>query len=395
MIPGLTQKLGFWSKELIKSWTSKTDWIWFHAVSVGEINAVWPLIQNINKLKPNYPIMLSSTTRNGYILACEKTKDTNILTFYFPFDFPGTIKNLLNYAKIKLLVIVETEIWPNLLKECKKREIPAILVNARLSDKSFKNYHFFRFYFKNVVNLFSKVLSQSENDTKKFLSLGLNETKIKTLGNIKFVTLNDLEKVNNISFPSDQNDLRLLTFASTHRGEEEIALNTYINLLKDISNIRLIIAPRHIERTDEILGLITKNEFNPILRSKNQKIKSEKDIFVLDTIGELVNYYKISDITVLGGTFVEIGGHNILEPIRANSYTIIGPYDYKIKEISNHFLNKNALVKVTNTNELLDEIKEVLNNANLRKTRLNIGLSIIKENENVLNETTKQLLLYL
>ncbi len=397
MLSGLTQKLGIWPQELIQIWRAKTNWLWFHAVSVGEINAVWPLIKNIKKLKPEYPIMLSCTTRNGYILAIEKVKNVDIIAFYFPFDIPFIIKRLFNYAKIKLLIIVETEIWPNLLEECKKRDIPAILVNARLSDKSYKNYHLLRFYFKKIVNLFTEILSQSKTDTEKFISIGLNNNKIKTLGNIKFITSNELESINiqeNNSF-KDSKDLKKLIFASTHRGEDELAIKIYKKLITEIKDVRLLIAPRHIERIKEIYELIIKNGFNPILRSKNEIVNSQKDIFVLDTIGELTNYYKICEITVLGGTFVKVGGHNILEPIRANSYTIIGPFDYKIREISNVFLKNDALVKVKNEDELLLEIKEALNNANLRKSKIKTGISIIKENENVLNETTKQLLHYL
>ena len=397
MISGLTQKLVIWPKELIQLWKGNTNWLWFHGVSVGEVNAVWPLIKNIQKLKPSYPIMLSCTTRNGYILACEKVKNTNITAFYFPFDFPFVIKNLLNYAKIKLLVITETEIWPNLLEECSKREIPTILVNARLSDKSFNNYYLLRFYFKRIINLFTEVLSQSKKDTEKFLSIGLNNNKIKTLGNIKFVTLNELKETSNNSMDGfkDTTNTKKIIFASTHRGEDEIALTIYKKLLEEFNDIRLLIAPRHIERTKELCELVKKHGLNPILKSKKETINSTKDVFILDTIGELINYYKICEITVLGGTFVKVGGHNILEPIRANSYTIIGPHDYKIREVSNIFLKNNALVKVSNEGELLFKIKEALNDANLRKNLVNSGLSIIKKNENVLNETTKQLLSYL
>ncbi len=394
MIAGFTQKFGFWPLELITKWKSMKNWLWFHAVSVGEINAIWPLIIEITKLKPEYPIMLSCTTRNGYILACEKTKNTNVIAFYFPYDFPFTISKLLNLINLKLLVIAETEIWPNLLKECKKRDIPTILVNGRLSDKSFRNYLFLKFYFKDIFNLLTKVLSQSDTDTQKFISIGVNKNKIKTIGNIKYFSTNSNGSKHNLQNLFSNNNLKLI-FGSTHKGEEKIALETHKSLLSENSNIQLIIAPRHLERIKEIKDLIISYGYNAVLKTQSQEIKSIKDVLLIDTIGELSDFYYISDITILCGTFAAIGGHNILEPIRAGSYTIIGPNDYKIKELTSQFLNENALTKVNNTNELILKVKEAVQNVSLRKDMIKNGQKIIKRFENTLHETTNELLTFL
>ena len=398
MISGFWEKLGFWSSDLINLWKSKKDWVWFHAVSVGELNAVWPLILDINNHKSMYPIMISCTTKAGHELAKNLCKEKDFLIFYFPFDFPNIINSLLTYAKVKLLIIVETEIWPNILTECKRRDIPVVLVNARLSDKSFRNYHILKFYFKNIVNLFSEVLTQSKTDTQKFNKLGVEDKKIKTLGNIKFTTLATSSNGRNIEIEDNNSGEKFnLIFASTHPGEEEIAINTYKELLKNLPNlnIRLIIAPRHINRRNNIADIIKNYGFHPVLRSQNQKIKTSNDIFILDTIGELIYFYKISEITVLGGTFTKIGGHNILEAIRANSYTIIGPHDFKILELSNLFKKNGALVQVKNTSELILKIKEALLNKDLRESTIKKGKLIIEENANVLEQTTKRLLTYL
>ena len=395
MISGFWQKFGFWSNGLIKTWKNKSDWIWFHAVSVGELNAVWPLVLEINKTKQQYPIMISCTTKGGYNLAKELIKEKDFLLFYFPYDFPSIIKSLLSYAKVKLFIIVETEIWPNTLKECKKRNIPTILVNARLSDKSYKNYYLLRFYFKHIVNLLTKVLTQSEKDAIKFKNLGVEENKIKTLGNIKFSSLTKETNGRSITKNISTNNQNTIIFASTHKGEEEIAIEIYKNLLKDFLDIKLIIAPRHIERIQDIETLIKDNGFIPVKKTENKIISSSKEIFILDTIGELQNYYKQAQITVLGGTFSKIGGHNILEPIRAKSYTIIGPYDFKITELTNLFKQKNAIVQVANTDELLEKIKEALTKQDLRNKTIENGIKLIKENLNVLEQTYEQILIYL
>jgi 3-deoxy-D-manno-octulosonic-acid transferase len=388
MIVGLKQKLGFWPQSLIKIWQSKSDWIWFHAVSVGEINAALPLLLKIKEEKPNNPIMLSTTTKAGYELAEKIGKEKGVTVLFFPFDFPNVVNNLLNTVKVKLLVITETEIWPNLLKECKKREIPTVLINARLSDKSFKNYFALRIFFNQVINLFTEVISQSESDTYKFRLLGLEEKKIKTFGNLKFVVSDEINQ------PSTINHQPLtIIFASTHRGEDEIAINTYKELRNRFKDIKIVIAPRHIDRTEEIKQLIEKNGFKAVLKTENKDIKDE--VLILNTIGDLQDFYTSCEITVLCGTFAEIGGHNILEPIRAGSYTIIGPNDFKIKALTKPFIERDALVQVKTTGELVEKISEAITNPDLRKKKIENGIKLIKENQNVLNDTKDRLLSYL
>ena len=396
MISGFWQKIGFWSNKLIKSWKEKKDWIWFHAVSVGEINAVWPLILKLQEAKSSYPYMLSTTTTAGYKHLKQLTKDKDFAVFYFPFDLPWVIKSLFNFAKVKMLIIAETEIWPNLLSECSKRSIPIILVNARLSDKSFKNYKIFKFYFKNIINCFTEVLSQSDSDSSKFKELGIEKSKLKTLGNIKFSSNEISEQTDNTEREDFEktNEIRII-FASTHDGEESIAVNIYKRLLEEFENLRLIIAPRHINRINQISKIIYENKFIPVLRTENKRIKSSKEIMILNTIGELTKYYKTSQITVLGGTFVKVGGHNIIEPIRAGSYTIIGPYNFKISELTAIFKIEDAIVQADNISELECKLKEAISNKELREIKLRNGKRIIKRNQNVLNETAERIISYL
>lgn len=393
MTSGFWQKIGFWPKELRNAWESKKDWLWFHAVSVGELNAIWPLILNIHHIKPNYPIMISCTTNAAYNLAHNLSKDKNFQIFYFPFDLPPILNSLTNHVRLKLLIIAETEIWPSTLGICKKNNVPVLLVNARLSDKSFYNYLLFKFYFKNVVNSFSEILTQSKSDSEKFLKLGASRDKIKTLGNIKYSTLSNNNKINDYSLRTT--DVLTIVFGSTHKGEEELALNIYKNLLNDFKNIRLIIAPRHINRVPDVVSLVEENQFKPILKTQSKTITSNKEILILNTIGELQNTYKTADITVLGGTFVKVGGHNILEPIRANSYTIIGPYDFKISELTQPFKERDAIVQVKDPDELMTKLKEAITNQPIRELRIQNGRQIIKENAKVLEHITERILSYL
>lgn len=393
MISGFWQKLGFWPYSLINEWKSKNNWIWFHAVSVGEFNVVYPLIVEVLSKKPMYPIMVSCTTSAGYKIAKERTKDKNVLVFYFPFDLPKVIESLLSYAKVKLLIIAETEIWPITLSTCKSKNIPVLLINARISDRSFKNYLLLKFYFKKIINLFTEVIAQSENDGIKFIKLGLNNKKLKIGGNLKYFIQTNQEDNNNKITNIDKT-INII-FGSTHPGEEEIAINIFKELLVNRPNLRLLIAPRHMNRIKEIYELIKKNGFNPILRSENKKINSSKDILLIDTIGELISFYKISKITILGGTFVKIGGHNILEPISTGSYTIIGPYDFKISELSNNFKNRDAIVQVNNTERLKSTIIEALEDELLVENRIKNGKKIIGENEYIFKQTAEHIFTYI
>lgn len=390
MIAGFWEKLGFWSRELTQEWKARKDWIWFHAVSIGELNAIWPLVLETNKLKSSYPIMISVTTKAGHELATKLIKDKNFVLFYFPFDIPYIIKSLLNYAKTKLLIIAETEIWPITLSECRKRNIPVILVNGRLSNNSFKNYIRFKFFFKNIVNLFSLIIAQSQKDAEKFLALGAKNEKVISTGNIKFSAFTYNLSSNTCEENALGKGLKII-FASTHKGEESIALEVFKDIQQEFQDVKLIIAPRHIERVKEITRLISENGFTFLLKSKGEKIKSNKEIFVLDTIGELNNFYKMSDIAVVGGTFVKVGGHNILEPIKANTYTIIGPFDYKISEMADIFKSKNALVQVQDKDELKNTIKKAILDSKLRKESIQNGIKIIEENEHILKKVIEHI----
>ncbi len=391
MIAGFKQKIGFWPKELITTWKNNKIWLWFHGVSVGEINAILPLILKIKELKSEYPIMLSTTTKAGYQIAKTLGKEHGFTVFFFPFDIPITIKKLLLNVKIKLLVIAETEIWPNLLQECKKRNIPTVLVNARLSDRSYKNYHLLKSYFNKVVNNFTEIISQSTSDTEKFISLGLDKEKIRTYGNLKFVPSKDFTGKEN----SNKTGYKKIIFASTHPGEDEIALDVYKNLKSRFLDLQLIIAPRHIDRTNRIKDLVLNKNLIPSLWSEENKITDSNKVLLIDTIGELQGLFKDCYITILCGTFAKIGGHNILEPIRAGSFTIIGPNDFKIKSLSKPFLEKDALFQVQNTNELITEIEKALTDEEYRKKKIENGIRLISENKDVLENTKNRLLSYL
>ena len=388
MISGCLEKFGFWSKKLITNWKSKKNWIWIHAVSVGEINAIIPLAKKLNATKS--PIMISTTTEAGYNHLKKLSQENSFIFFYFPFDLPWIIKNLLRHASIKLLIITETEIWPNLLTLTSKKKIPVILVNARLSEKSFKNYMKFKFFFRPIINNFEKVLSQSQEDSERFLKLGLDKNKLFTTGNIKFSTqIEPNEKTESIK------EKTTIMFASTHREEEKIAIHVFKRILSSNQNLNLIIAPRHIDRTNEIIKIIKKSGFIPILKTDDISPKNKKEILILNTIGELKKLYKSSDITILGGTFVKIGGHNLIEPISAGSYTIIGPHDFKIKDLKSLFKAQDAIVQVNNINELEYRLNEAINNPLIRKNRIENGIKVIKQNQNVLEETIKHLNPYL
>lgn len=388
MIAGLKEKFGFWDQDTVSKFKSSNDCLWFHGVSVGELNAIWPLVCEIHKKVQN-PIVISTTTKAGHKHAKNLIGKQSFTLIFFPFDFLNIIRKIFSYTKIKAIIIAESEIWPNLINMAHKKNIKIIAVNAKISDRSFKNYKLLRIIFNRVFAKYDLILTQSETDKVKFLALNAHKERVKNIGNIKFAEQSISQSLN---FSIDKGNNIFITFASTHPGEEELALRVFKEIIKSYKNIRLIIAPRHIERRQDVYNIVLNTKFNPILRSTNTQIKNQQDIFILDSIGELTSLYKVSDITVLCGSFVPIGGHNILEPIRAGSYTIIGPYDFKTKELTKPFIESNAITQVQDENDLLKEINKVINNERLKDIKIAKGKEILNKNANILEQYTNEII---
>ena len=337
------------------------EYIWVHCSSVGEINLSETLIKKLLENRKER-VLLTMFTDTGIGVARDKFgKNERVDIFYFPLDDRKNILDILRRVRVNLLVLVETEIWPNLIEEVGKNS-KVVIVNGRISDRSLKRYRLFSKQLKKIFLSIDKFYMQSEEDSRRIMELGAQKEGVETLGNLKF----------DISFQEysedEKRELRELfsvegrkvfTAGSSRSGEYEILLDTF----KEMEDTVLILVPRHIERTPQIEEIVKKYGFTYKKYSEiEQKPLGKTDIVIVDKIGVLRKIYSITDIAFVGGTLVNIGGHSLLEPLFYGKTPIFGPYLQNVKEISKEILELNLGYKVKDTTEFLQAIKNIEKN---------------------------------
>ena len=327
-------------------------------VSVGEAHAVGSLITRL-KGSYDYPIVISTTTLTGNKIARERYSEF-VKVIFFPLDISFVLKRVLRIVNPAIFVAVETEIWPNLFRNLHQRNIPVVIVNGRISDKALRRYKLIRPVVKKVLAKCHAIGVQSPSYKDRFLSLGAAADKITISGNMKFESISvdkDIfSKIKEKYIPPLKGGNRVLLLAGcTHNPEEEIVVNIYKDIFADFKDSRLLLAPRHPQRVSSVERIVKAAGFRPVRISQMEDLSSG-DILILDTIGELLYFYGISDVCFVGGSFSNDGGHNILEPIYFSKPTVFGPHMDNFRDIEQAVLEKGAGIKVRDP----DELKEVL-----------------------------------
>ncbi len=308
---------------------SKDDFvIMFHGVSVGEVMALERLVKKTRSCFPDAKIVVTTGTHTGQDIAHKKFDGTADLITYFPLDLPSIINTFLDKVNPKIIMIAETEIWPNFAIETKKRNIKLFVINGRISDKSFKTYRIFKLFFKPFLKLYTGIYTQSDDDNRKFLYLGANPETTKRMNNLKF----DITKPD-IDFTFNKDGAIIMLAGSTHHGEDEIVLKTFKQLRERHPGLKLILAPRHLTRRDEVTKLVEATNFKYDFRSNNRTGMEGIDILILDTLGELGKMYFFCDFAFIGGSFNKTGGHNPLEALVFNKPVISGPSIHNFRDI--------------------------------------------------------------
>lgn len=359
---------------------SKSDnVIMFHGVSVGEAVALENLVKKTRAEFPDSKIVVTTGTHTGQDIAKKKLGEAADLVTYFPADFPKCIRKFLDRVNPKIVFIAETEIWPNFAIECKKRGIKLYIINGRISDRTFKSYDMFRFVFKPFLNLYTGIFTQSDEDNNKFLRLGANPETTKRMNNLKF----DVKKPEGLSF--NKNGARVLLAGSTHQGEDIIVLNLFKKLKEKHSDLKLILAPRHLTRTEEVKELIKQTGFAYDLRSNNRDNLDGIDILQLDTLGELGKMYEHADISFIGGSFNKTGGHNPLESIVWNKPVISGPSTHNFKDIYTIIKNAHAGFVVKDENEFFEIADKMLSDIEFYDKTVKAGTQVFEEQQGALD----------
>lgn len=357
--------------------------IWLHAVSLGEVVAATPLIEEF--LKNQKVVLVTTMTPSGSKQVLNKFGD-RVKHQYIPYDLPWCLKRFFKRIKAKTGVILETEIWPNMIYFGHKYGVKLCLVNARISDKAFKQYLKTGNFFKDTLNLFTFIGAQSEIDAERYIKLGASKAIVSVLGNIKFDMQHPGNKLKNFSSIKDiwGNTRPVLIAASTHDNEEMQLLANLQKLKNLIPGIILLIAPRHVERFATVYELSKKYGFNTGLRSNLLSISENSDVIVLDSIGELLGFYKISDYAFVGGSLVPIGGHNVLEPILMGIPVFCGPFMQNSKAICDELQASSAIVIAEDIDSLLTSIIEMSTDDVVRKRQIVNATKVLEKNRGCL-----------
>ena len=359
--------------------------IWIHAVSVGEVQATVPLVRVLQERFPNRQLLITTVTPTGAARVSSLYGD-GVTHSYIPFEIPIAVRSFFNSTKPDLALIMETEIWPNLYDTCGSREIPLILVSARISPQSVSRYRRFLPLFRETLSHGIVIAAQSESDAERFRSLGAAPERTWVTGNIKFdfETPADLESRGVALREKYFAGRPVWVAASTHDKEEEEVLSAHQQLLEEMPEALLILVPRHPERFPSVKSLLKKKQIEFISRTDKTPCPMDTSVFLGDTMGELPLFYAASDIAFVGGTLVPIGGHNLLEPASLGLPIVTGPYLFNTQDIANMFSELGAFVEVQNAAELAAALGSLFRDEDEAEKMAGKGRQILAENRGAL-----------
>ncbi len=352
------ERLGFYPRAL-------QGCVWVHTVSVGETIAAIPLIKALQALYPQKPFLVTTMTATG-AARVQAQLGESVVHAYIPYDFPGAVKRFLRNFKPEVGVIMETELWPNLLAACAAEKVPVCVLNARLSEKSAKGYARIGGLMREMLGRVQWIATAGEADAKRFIALGADSARVSVAGNIKFdLTPPEGLEALAAAWRAEVGVERFVwVAASTHEGEEVKILKAHAQLCEKIPNALLILVPRHPERFDEVARLC-EAQFSTARRSVVKQCGKETTVYLADTMGELLFFFAACDVAFVGGSLIERGGHNILEPAVFAKPIICGPHVFNFQEICDLFQHENALTIVTDENALATALEQFAKNPTL------------------------------
>ncbi len=336
--------------------------LWIHAVSVGEVIAATPLIKALKVKYPTTPILVTTTTSTG---AAQVEKLGSVVEHrYMPIDFSWAVRRFMKTVRPQKMLIMETELWPNTLNTVDSLNIPIIVINARLSEKSFRNYQRIQPLFNLLAPNLAHVCCQYQDDANRFEQLGISKDKLSITGSLKF----DIQVPNDSTTAAKElrenlgHQRPVWIAASTHKGEDELVLEAHKIILEKLPNALLILVPRHPERFNAVFDLCLQSGFNVIRRTDNCNSFSDYQIYLADTMGEMLTLLGASDVCFMGGSLAgkKVGGHNVLEPIALGVPTITGPSYFNFSDIVESFHRNDAIFIIKNNDDLVSELSHLL-----------------------------------
>ena len=414
-LPGMRQRFGRLPEHLRNGPHDVRAVIWFHSCSVGETLSLEPLTRALRSRMPDARFLFSTVTQTGHEVAVRSFGEENV--FYFPIDFAFVVRRVLGCIRPCMIVIIDTEIWPNLLRQARSRGIPVALANGRISPDSFRYYRLARPALRRIFKNYAALMMQSEQDARRIEALGAPPEIISTPGNMKFDR--GFLQFSQISQKDSREELRrdlaenflgdinahgapLIVAGSTHPGEECVLLDVLRELRRapGLEKTRLCLAPRHPERFDEAAAVAAAAGFAVRRRAQTEEENKSAPVLLLDTLGELAEIYHFADIVFVGGTLIRHGGHSILEPAAFSKAIVVGPSMENFRAIRDEFIARGALRQITADSEdrssqkeqLLEIFQELLQNAQARESLGRAALAVIETNRGAADKIADNLL---
>lgn len=393
----LPQRMGFFKNPSFKKP------IWVHAASVGEVFCSIPLLKKMKKEFPHSKIVLTTMTSTGNKTAKTHLPEADQILFV-PIDHPFIVRRTIEKIQPSLLLVAETELWPNLLRSCGHKRIPVILFNGRISQKSFQRYVFFKFFFKECLKYISLFLMQTDEDRMRIIEIGADPQKTRVMGNLKFdqtfpnFSLEAMDKMANALGLHGKE--KVFIAGSTHSGEEEILISLHRELKKKDPLLVLVLAPRHLERLDDVEKILKKESVSWVRKSSlplaaggvDQKLP---DVILLDTMGELMTIYGLGTLVFVGGSLVPIGGHNPLEPLFHKKCVLFGPYMLNFLEISRRLIEAGGAIQVSGKEELSSQLRRLLLDELARKEVGERGYQFLQKHQGATERMFEEIRPYL
>ncbi len=363
--------------------------IWIHAVSVGEVLAVTPLIRTFKKQNPSVSIIITTTTSTG---AAEAEKLGELVEHrYMPVDFSFAVNRFISTIHPQALFIMETELWPNTLHCCQLNNIPVTIINARLSARSEARYKKFPLVFSLLLKNINFILAQTKQDAQRFVNLGLKEQQVSVTGSIKFdIKVNDVQLTQaSLLRHSIGQEREVWIAASTHKGEDEQLIKAHQQLLSQKPNALLILVPRHPERFLSVRTLLEQTGLSVITRSSQQAITDATQVYLGDSMGEMMVLLGAADVCFIAGSLVgdKVGGHNLLEPAALKKPILNGPSYFNFKQITEQLVELGACTICKDSSEITDSLVQLFDNKKMRIEQGEIAFSFVQKNQGALQKT--------
>ncbi len=390
---GLSQRVGF---TMPKSTPDARPLIWLHAVSLGEVVAITPLVKELHRRHPDHRFVVSTATETGRD-AVEQRLAGIAEHCYAPIDFPWAVSRTVAWLRPVLYVFIETELWPNLLRHLSHTGVPTIMINGRLSSASFARQQWgpVRAFYRNVLRSLSMCLMQSDRDVDRILALGADPRSVRRTGNIKFdqpLPAQAEPRITRRALGIDES-AAVLVAGSTHPVEEEQLIEAFRAVLSRHPAAQLLLAPRHIERADAVEAMVRERGFTVSRRSDVSKLSQEErtrpQVVILDSRGELALIYQEATVAFVGGTLVPIGGHNLLEPAFWAKPVLFGPYTDHCEEIADLLVQAGGGLRVTTVEELTRQLLHLFEDQDERMRRGQAAQSVVQQNQGALQATVE------